>query len=288
MDDQPRIDRTIILPILLGIFSIFGILIIFLVGRLSAARASIPEEPTATPFKYIFLGTEPLPSVEIIVATGEDPFAGITRTPVEEEAETPTPPPALLTPTLGIGNTKGGPPGGDDSDGPPIGGTSPANTAAATTNPGSGPPPFGSGTYDDTHSYIVYDGPGWSASNTGGGTCGSAQGTQGTLHVSQLAGSSASFSYIGKEWRLHYQSGSGLGILDITVNGTLIDSLNQSGSSTQASEWLCAECAQFSNATHTVVLTHRSGGPVNVDCVIIPVVAPTGTPTATPTRTQTP
>jgi hypothetical protein len=274
MDNRPSIDRTLLVPILIGAFSIFGILIIFLIGRVNASRASVSENPTETPFKYIYLGTEPLPSVEGTVSPESELF---TETPFDFEGNAETPAlitPVLGTPTLGTPNLTGGPPDDQSGDGPPINNTSQASTA--TFNPGSGPPPLSSGTYDNTHSAFIYDGPGWASSTSGGGTCGA---TQGTLHVSSLVGSSVTFSFIGREVRIQYQAGSNFGEVAITIDGqqSIVDQADLGA----GNEWISSG---LTNATHTVLFTHDAGGSVNLDCVIVPQ-APTQTPT--PTRTAT-
>jgi hypothetical protein len=278
MDNQPSIDRTLLLPILIGAFSIFGILIILLIGRVNASRASVSEEPTETPFKYIYLGTEPLPSIEGTISP-ESELSTETPFGFEGDAETPTPQPAVVrTPTLGTPGTSGAPPD-DQTGGPPFDNTSPANTGVPTFNPGSGPPPLSAGTYDNTNSAFVYDGPGWASSTTGGGTCGT---TQGTLHVSSQVGSSVTFSFIGKEVRIQYQPGSNLGEVAITIDGQEL--LMDQSDLGAGNEWVWVSAA--TSGTHTVLFAHDGGGSVNLDCVIVPAVAPTGTITVTPTRTE--
>jgi hypothetical protein len=54
---------------------------------------------------------------------------------------------------------------------------------------------------------------------------------------------------------------------------------------TNGNEWISD---LLTNNTHTVVITHLSGGSVNLDSIIIPAVDATATPTATPTRTPNP
>jgi hypothetical protein len=103
---------------------------------------------------------------------------------------------------------------------------------------------------------------------------------QGTLHVSQVSGSSATFRFIGRELRLLYQGNPSQGEITITI-----DSQNFTLDQSSDNEWVSS---LFANGTHTVLITHASGGSINIDSVIIPDVAPTGTPTATPTRTPMP
>ena len=276
MDNQPSFDRDLLLPILLGGFSILGILVILLVGRLNAARASVVVVETETPFKYIFLGTEPVNSTE-------SPEASETGLLTDTSFDSPTPglsgtTPALGTPALGTPNstTSPGSPSGNGG-GPPGNATSPGNAATPTRTPtfASGPAPLNPGTYDDAHPALGYS-PEWS-----GQTSVSAA-YQGTMHVSTSIGSSVSFRFIGKELRVFYLSGSSLGEVTISIDGQS-STLDQSDLS-NGNEWISDP---LTNNTHTVLITHLSGGSVNLDYVIIPEVALTGTPTATPTRTPT-
>lgn len=277
MDNQPSFDRELLLPILVGGFSIFGILIILLVGRLNAARASVVVVETETPFKYIFLGTEPVLSPEI-------PETSETELLTDTSFDSPTPlspnaTPSLGTPALGTPNSTTSPDfPPNNGSGPPGNATSPGNAATPTRTPtfASGPPPLNPGTYDDAHSSLGYS-PGWS------GQTGVSGAYQGTMHVSTSIGGSVSFRFIGKELRVFYLSGSSLGEVTITIDGQSF-TLDQSDPS-NGNEWISDP---LTNNTHTVLIAHLSGGSVNLDYVIVPDVGPTGTPTATPTRTPIP
>lgn len=272
MDDRPIFVRDLLIPILIGGFSIFGIIVILLVGRVSASRPPAPAPPTDTPFKFIFLGTE------VGVSNGTPEGTGTESFP-DGEFETPTFDSIQVTPGVGTpvfvtpANTSvQGSPSNDTGGGPPVDGTTGPNPGFPTPS-SAAPDPMTAGTYEDTDYRIIYDGP-WSVG-------------QGT-HVSSAVGSTVTFRYIGTDWRLQYQAGPGLGTLSISVDNSVIDSLNQSDNTTQLSEWHCAQCVSYSNATHTVVLTHIGGGSVNLDKLIIPGVTTATPPTSTPTRTQTP
>jgi len=255
MDNQPSFDRELLLPILLGGFSILGIIVILLIGRLSATRASgiVNETETETPFKYILLGTEPLLSPE-------SPEASETELSTDIPFDSPTPDSSVTTPTPGT---------------PPL--LTPNNTAPPTSTSASGAP-LGSGTYDDVDSRLVYDGGGWAAQQV-------ASAYKGTLHVSQVPGSSVTFRFIGTEVRFGYQIASSLGTVTVRIDNTTYDPLSQSDTSAAINEWISP--GPLSQSSHTITITHASGGSVNLDYVIIPDVGPTGTPTATPTRTLT-
>jgi hypothetical protein len=271
MDNQPSFDRDLLLPILLGSFSILGIIVILVIGRLNAARASVIVVETETPFKYILLGTEPVLSTETPEASETElltdiPFDSLTPGSTVFAPTSGTP--ALGTPTLATPNNTT----------PSITGTSLANTALPTPSSASGAP-LGPGTYDDVDSRLVYNGGGWAAQQVDSAY-------SGTLHVSQAPGSSVIFRFIGTELRIGYQVAVSLGTVTVRIDNTNYDPLDQSDTSAAVNEWISPN--PLSSSSHTVTITHASGGSVNLDYVIIPVVGPTSTPTATPTRTPTP
>jgi hypothetical protein len=274
MDDRPSFDRELLLPILLGGFSILGILIILLIGRLNAARASVIEVETETPFKYIFLSTEP-------VLFPESPEASETELLTDIPIDSPTPRSSVATPALGTPDlltpnttaSPGFPPG--NGGGPPGSGTLPASgaTPTRTGSSASGPPPLNPGTYDDAHPFLGFS-PQWDDQTGVPGAY------QGTLHISNQTGSSITFSFIGKELRIFYQEGDG--VITITIDSQNF-TLDQSDPS-NGNEWISDP---LPNGTHNVGIKHESGGSVNLDYVIIPEITLTATPTATPTRTPT-
>jgi hypothetical protein len=134
-------------------------------------------------------------------------------------------------------------------------------------------------TYDDIHPNLLYSGDWVSQTNVNGAH-------NGTLHVSQTVGNTVTFSFIGNQIRIVYQAGGGLGVMAATIDGVaILPPLNQSGSPSSSSEWVITG---LTNATHVVVLTHSSGGSINIDQVIVPDVTPTSTPTVTPTSTTSP
>ena len=273
MDNQPSFDRELLLPILLGGFSILGIIVILLMGRLSAARASVivDETETETPFKYIFLGTEP-------VLSPESPEASETELFTDIPFDGPTPDSSVITPGLGTPTLRTTALVTQNTTSQPINGTSPVNTTLPTSTSASGAP-LGSGTYDDVDSRLVYDGGGWAAQQV-------ASAYKGTLHVSQVPGSSVTFRFIGTEVRFGYQIAASLGTVTVRIDNTNYDPVDQSDTTTAINEWISP--GPLSPSSHTITITHASGGSVNIDYVIIPDVGPTGTPTATPTRTPNP
>jgi hypothetical protein len=65
----------------------------------------------------------------------------------------------------------------------------------------------------------------------------------------------------------------------VTLDNNTYD-MSEAGSNTEIFEWVLATT---STGTHTVTITHLSGGSVNFDSIIVPVVP--ATPTITPTST---
>jgi hypothetical protein len=99
------------------------------------------------------------------------------------------------------------------------------------------------------------------------------------------SGNSVTFRFIGNQIRIFYQPGGSLGQLAILIDGQTPDDSPINQSNTSARELLIDD---LTNGTHTVVLTHLSGGSVNIDQIIVPEVAATPAPTSTATATSTP
>lgn len=255
MDNQPPFDRGILLPIGVGIISLIGICVILVVGRITAARANVQEVPTATSFKYALVGTEPA----ITTITFEATEQGIvTITPGIATALPPeTPIIPLATRTIA-----------------PLVTVSPAaNTTTPTRTPTSASTaPMNAGSYDDLDNHLVYSGD-WTTQSAVSGAY------QNTLHVSGTLGNTVTFRFIGQELRVFFQAGPSLGAIRLNLDGTNYD-MNEANSSTQSYEWVLPS---VTNGTHTVTITHLSGGSVNLDEIIIPEVPVTPTKTATAT-----
>ncbi|MDQ3006722.1 MAG: hypothetical protein M3R47_15240 [Chloroflexota bacterium] len=265
MDNQPSFDRGLVIPALIGIFSVIGIISVLLINRYVTSRAIVPMTATVTPFKYIFLGTEPAISTEVLP---EESAAA----PTQDEPSVPTTegPVILVTPTNPNTPATSTTPNPGNTVVPTL--TGAANITASPTS-ASGPP-LNPGTYDDIDFRLIYTGNWSNQTNVSGAY-------QGTLHISTTLttpGNSVTFRFIGQEVRILYQSGASLGVARITLDTTQT-LLNQSATSNE----LVLTAA--TSGTHTVTITHLSGGSVNLDSVIIPSV---GTPTATATATPTP
>lgn len=99
---------------------------------------------------------------------------------------------------------------------------------------------------------------------------------QNTLHVSGTIGNAVFFRFIGQELRVFFQAGPSLGVIRLTLDGVFYD-MNESNSSTQIYEWVLPS---VNNGTHTVTISHLSGGSVNLDYIIVPEVPVTATSTS--------
>ena len=270
MDNQPPLDRSLLFPILVGGFSIIGIIVVLLIGRALNSPAEVPVTPSATRFQFLFLGTEPAITTPIL----EESEIPLTEEPIEEpddEAPIPVtatlPAPGIATPIILT------PPAGTVST--PTGSVQRTNTPGqlATSTLSS---PAAANTYDDTDSRLTYTGSWVPQTNVSGAY-------QNTLHVSDTAGNSLSFNFVGQEIQLYYQSGASLGTVNITFdNETLAIPLSQSQTSGVWTYTLDTA------GDHTVTIRHASGGAVNIDRLVIPALTVTQTQTRTPTLTPTP
>jgi hypothetical protein len=100
-ENKPTLDRSTLLPILLGVFSLFGILLVFAIGRLNSGGNALPPEDTVTPFKYQLIGTEP--GVSTAELTGEP---GSSAVPLDG-SEVPSPGSSGLVVTAQQGSSSG-------------------------------------------------------------------------------------------------------------------------------------------------------------------------------------
>jgi len=268
MDNQPSIRRDLIIPIVIGGFSIIGIMGALLIGRSLSSPPEVPMTPSPTPFEFIFLGTEPgiaTPLVEgsEIATLPEDPFGEppVSTSPVLPSTPTQNilPPPNRTNTVTAIvlrTNTPGGLP--TSTIGAPP--TATLSTPAATD------------TYDDTNPRFAYTGNWISQTNVPGAY-------QGTLHISSTIGDAVTFTFTGNEIHLFYQAGPSLGSMAITIDDVGPPPFSQAQDQTQIKEWVYE---LDSAGTHSIVIQHFSGGSINIDSLRVPG------PTPTPTRTFTP
>ncbi|RPI91288.1 MAG: hypothetical protein EHM40_16165 [Chloroflexi bacterium] len=258
MDNQPAINREFLIPILIGGFSVVGIIVVLLVGRLVNSPAEIAATPSSTPFQYVYLGTEP--AITTLVVEGSE-------LPATDEPADEFPPdgPPINTPMIPAQqNATRTATGNVLRTGTP----SRMPTATRTNTPST------ANTYDDTDSRLDYS-DGWISQS---GLTGSNAPYNGTLHISDVADDkSVTIQFSGQEIFFYYLSGPSGGIVTIYLDDDplALTTVNQAQG---GGVW---HFVLESTRTHRVRIEHTGGGSVNVDRFVIP--APTPTPTRTPT-----
>lgn len=243
MDQKPILDRGIVIPIIVGVFSLCGICAVLGMLRLSSKPVAVAEQ-TSTPFQYLFIGTEPILST----GTAELP----QDTPIILPSQTQSPSSPILTLPVST------------------------NTRAPTATPTSASAaPLSAGTYDDTHNRLIYSGD-WETQNNVAGA------NLNTLHVSSVLNTprnSVTFQFIGQEIHIFYQAGPSLGTISLNIDNKVYE-ISENSTSTDILEWIIPPVTV---GTHTVAITHLSGGSVNIDKIIIAEIPATHTPTFTVT-----
>jgi len=248
MDNRPASDRSVFIPIFIGFASVLGICLVLFAARLGASRGNIQSGETETPIKYQFLATEP----GIALPTDVLP---VTATEIPTLAIIDLPPTltATVVPTLVVVPN--------------------ATNVPATASPTALVLNI---TYDDADFKFNYTGN-WIGQSGVSGTY------QNTLHVSSTIGDSVQLSFVGQKIRMVYQAGPSLGTIAIKLDGVDF-TLDQFAPATLRSEW---ESPVLVLSSHTLTITHISGGSINLDTIAVLDVS-TPTPTSTPTSTATP
>lgn len=315
-ENSPRFDISTFVPLGVGAISLFGICLLLIASRIASPRSTVQVPDTATPFRYLFLGTEPGISSAVPSQDGTvGPDVAITGTrrvgfsiTAQSGFSDGTAPAPNATQQRPSNLTPGNPDGTVQSLSSPTRTVVPALTSRSPTPTRAGitntpvtlftasvptstvgvlptftrtptsvsAPPMNPGTYDDTDLHLTYVGNWVSQTNVGGAE-------NNTLHVSIVQGNTITFRFIGDQLRIFCQSGSGLGLMTIEIDGEVHPAqFNQTVSDELAITGL-------TNATHSVTLTHFTGGSINLDQIIIPdITLPTATSTATATSTSTP
>lgn len=276
MDNTPTIDRGILLPVILGGFSIIGIIVVLFIGRSLNSPPPVSASPSATAFQYVYLGTEPA----IVTPVTEE--SGI---PFPTEAPVEVTPSAFSSPTSALPLASPSAP----SIATPVILTKPNTTRTPTsivlrtntpirpaTSTATLSTPVTANTYDDTDSRLAYS-SGWVNQTGVSGAY------QETLHISNANGNNVTFSFTGQEIHLFYQAGPSLGSMTITIDNLGPPAISQAQNVTQIKEWTPENL--LSTGTHVMVITHSAGGSINIDSLVVP--APTATPTRTPTSNPT-
>ena len=269
MDNRPTIDRSVLLPIILGGFSILGIIVVLLIGRSLNSPPPVSASPSATAFQYIYLGTEPAISTPLTEESGI-PFP--TEAPIEVTPSaflSPTSPSSPASPSVATPIILTKPNTTRTSTSIVQRTNTPIGTATSTATLST---PVAANTYDDTDSRLAYN-SGWVSQTGVSGAY------QGTLHISNANGNNVTFTFTGQEIHLFYQAGPSLGSITITIDGLGGPAISQAQNQTQIKEWTPDNL--LTAGTHLIVITHSAGGSINIDSLVVP--APTATPTRTPT-----
>jgi len=256
MDNKSSFDRSLLIPIVIGVFSLCGICLVLLAGRLSAARGGVQGGVTATPQKYQYLGTEPavvfptdLPTVTMAPPTIA-PTADVLQTPIVLSSP---PSPRATSTRLAPRATL----------------TRPAATKSIATTVSPTPTILSLNVkYDDADFKFLYTGN-WVAQTAVSGPY------LNTLHISNTIGDAVQLSFVGQKIRYAYQAGPSLGAIAIKLDGVDF-ALDQSAVNTTLSEW---ESPILVRSSHSITITHISGGSINIDSIS---VIDLGTPTPTP------
>jgi hypothetical protein len=251
MDNKPYLERSLLIPIGIGVFSIVGILMVGLLAYLDVPQPVASTVQTATPFKYILLATETslsvqgietLPPQETTAAAPDNPVSPPTSAGGNSIFPTQAPPQVLILPT----NTLQG-----QIPAPSIIPATSTSTSSAGAASGS------TQKYDETDEILDYDGN-WQ-NQTGVGNA-----YQGTLTVSERIGNDVTFSFVGQQIVVGYLGGPDLGSITISIDDDefLLDE-------STGNKWVSP---QLSSDEHFVILFHEEGDLINLD--YIEVVGP--------------
>lgn len=261
MDNKTPFDRSLLIPIFIGFFSVLGICLVLFAVRLSAARGNVQSDATATPLKYQYLATEPEVALPTDIASPTEETATITPTfqfvlPTSTQSVgvatlSSTP----LTLSTAVSTSKP---------------TATSFVGAAPTNTFTPSPTAQSlaVTYDDADFKFLYTGTWSSQTNI-------TNAYQNTLHVSNAIGDAVQLSFVGQKIHIAFQVGPSLGAVAIKID-TVDFALDQSSTDTAISGW---ESPVLVLSSHTVTITHISGGAVNLDSIaVLDISTPTPGP----------
>jgi len=243
MQPRPSFDRTLLIPIAIGVVSILGIGWILLTSDLG--ESLLP--PTAIPFHSTTSTRDETPPTA--TGTSPDAYPGppaetlpATSTLMTESLPTPsaTPTPDQIQPLPSTSTLI----------------TESLPTPSATHTP-DGFQPLPAGKYDDTNPNIDY-GLYWTALKNPG----TANAYKGTLHASFATGNQATFRFTGEQVRLGYQRGRNFGTVTVIIDG-------QPYSFHEQAFDLVWHSPQLSPGDHVVRIIHDSGESINLDYIEI-------------------
>lgn len=253
MENKPSVDPGILASAALGLLSIMGIALIFFLGRENASRPAGEMTATETPFRYLYLGTEP----GLSTLTPEP-----TSTPISIEPPAATEEPDPNEPPFGTQVPDFPPLGTSTSSNPdfPTNPSFPTQPAVRTSTPtASETIPAVLSKFDDTYYEILYDGEWTNQTNVTGAY-------QNTLHISFTLENYAYFTFVGQQVIVTFQAGPSLGTILIDLDGVEFQ-VSQASTQTQLVDWRSPVLVM---GTHELIIEHLSGGSVNLDSITIP------------------
>ena len=234
MQPRPSFDRTLLIPVAIGVVSILGIGWIFLTGALRETLIPPTAVPTAIPFDVSSLDTEIASFFPSATPTQDETPPTATRT---RPVANPGPPDESLPSTSTL-----------------ITESRPLPSATPTPDRIQ---PLPVGKYDDKDPNIAYD-RFWTVLKNPG----TANAYKGTIHVSTGIGNEASFRFTGEGFRLGYQRGMSFGTVTVLID-------NQSYSFHEQAFDLVWRSPQLSPGDHFVRIIHESGESINLDYIEI-------------------
>jgi hypothetical protein len=235
MQPRPPFDRTLLIPIAIGLLSILGIVRIFLTSGLRETFIPPTAVPTAMPFDVSALETEAASLFPSATPTRDETLPTATRTgPVAY----PGPPDARLASTSTL-----------VTESPP--------TPSATPTPNRTQLLSAGRRHDDTHPNIAYD-RFWTALKNPS----TVNEYKGTIHASNSVGSEASFRFTGEGFLLGYKRGKSFGTVTVLID-------NQPYSFHEQALDLVWRSPELSPGDHFVRIIHESGESINLDYIEI-------------------
>ena len=238
---QPRsrspFDRTLLIPIGIGVVSILGIAWIFSTGNLRRAFLPPTVIPTAAPFDISPLETEAASLFPSATSTREELTPTVTATATRRVAY-PGPDNETLPSTDNL-----------ITENPP--------TPADTPTPLRIQPLTAGRRYDDTDPNIAY-GVYWTALKNPS----TKFSYKGTIHASNRIGNEASFRFTGERFILGYQRGRRFGTVTVLIDGEAYSFHEQAFD-------LIWRSPELSPGDHFVRIIHESGESVNLDYIDI-------------------
>jgi hypothetical protein len=235
MQPRPSFDRSLLIPIAIGVVSILGIAWLFSTTNLRLTFTPPTAVPTAIPFDVGPLETEAASFYPSATPTQDETSPTVTAT---EPVAYPGPPDETL-PSTGTLMTESPP------------------TPSATPTPARIQPLTAGRRYDDTDPNIAYD-RGWTALKNSS----TVNEYKGTIHASNGIGNEASFRFTGEGFRLGYKRGKSFGTVTVLID-------NQPYSFHEQAFDLVWRSPQLSPGDHFVRIIHESGESINLDYIEI-------------------